>query len=287
MNQQSVAVRDDDLMSGAVTAARVKARVQLIQEVMRDVMKKDVHYGIVPGAKKPSLWKAGSETLLATFQLASSPRVEDLSTPDAVRYRVFCDIVSASGVVVGTGVGECSSDEEKYAWREGIGKEWDLTPEDRRREKWKKGNGGAYSVKQVRSNPADQANTVLKMAKKRAQIDGTLTATGASDIFEQDLEDLPEETLAEREAKAPPRQPQPKGPASTAAPAAGDKVTPGMLATLRRELERAAGDDDDLLNALKAGVCKELSVEQLEDLPAARINDAINWAKAKVADAQK
>jgi hypothetical protein len=40
-------------------------------------------------------------------------------------------------------------------------------------------------------DPADQYNTVLKMAKKRAQVDATLTAVGASDLLTQDLEDLP------------------------------------------------------------------------------------------------
>jgi hypothetical protein len=34
---------------------------------------------------------------------------------------------------------------------------------------------------------ADVYNTVLKMAKKRAHIDATLTATGAADMFTQDL----------------------------------------------------------------------------------------------------
>ena len=33
-------------------------------------------------------------------------------------------------------------------------------------------------------------NTVLKMAKKRALVDAVLTATAASDIFTQDLEDI-------------------------------------------------------------------------------------------------
>jgi len=39
-------------------------------------------------------------------------------------------------------------------------------------------------------NPADFYNTALKMAKKRAHIDATLTATAASDIFTQDIEDM-------------------------------------------------------------------------------------------------
>ncbi len=43
-----------------------------------------------------------------------------------------------------------------------------------------------------KENPdiADTYNTVLKMAKKRAFVDASLTATAASDIFTQDVEDM-------------------------------------------------------------------------------------------------
>ena len=37
---------------------------------------------------------------------------------------------------------------------------------------------------------ADVYNVVLKQAKKRALVDAVLTATAASDLFTQDLEDL-------------------------------------------------------------------------------------------------
>ncbi len=39
---------------------------------------------------------------------------------------------------------------------------------------------------------ADQYNTVLKMANKRSLIAAVLNVTGASDIFTQDIEDMPE-----------------------------------------------------------------------------------------------
>ena len=38
---------------------------------------------------------------------------------------------------------------------------------------------------------ADQVNTILKMAEKRALIAATLIAVNASDYFTQDIEDLP------------------------------------------------------------------------------------------------
>lgn len=186
-----------------LTPANVREHVNLIQEVMRSVMIKDTHFGVIPGCKQPSLYKAGSEVLLTTFRIAVSVQVEDLSTPDCIRYRVrTIGTHQSSGIVVGEGIGECSSDEEKYKWRQTyVKKEYEGTPESRRRMKYAEYQGKASEKMQVRTEPADVANTVLKMAKKRAQIDMTLTALAASDIFTQDIEDLPEE-LRPNEAPA-------------------------------------------------------------------------------------
>ena len=174
-----------------LTAVNVREHVNLIQEVMKGIMKDGTHFGVIPGCKLPSLYKAGSEVLLTTFRIAVSVQVEDLSTPDCIRYRVrTIGTHQQTGIVVGEGIGECSSDEEKYKWRKCFNaKEFDATPESRRRIKFTKWG----EDKQIRTEPADVANTVLKMAKKRAQIDLTLTATAASDIFTQDVEDIPEE----------------------------------------------------------------------------------------------
>lgn len=179
-----------------LTKQDVIAQKRLIREVMEAVMKEGTHYGTIPGCKQPSLYKAGSEAILSTFRIAVDPSIEELSTSDCVRYRITLRGVLPSGEIIGAGVGECSTDEEKYRWRSSVNdKEFDATPEDRRRIKYSRPNNYNQSgeTKQVRTVPADLANTVLKMAKKRAQIDLTLTATGASDVFVQDLEDLPEE----------------------------------------------------------------------------------------------
>ena len=66
--------------------------------------------------------------------------------------------------------------------------EWEATPEDRRRQKWTRDGS---TIAQVRTSPADQANTVLLMAVKRGLVAMTRIVTACSDIFEQDLEDLP------------------------------------------------------------------------------------------------
>lgn len=184
-----------------LTAKEIKAQVNLIQSVMEAVMKDGTHYGKVPGCgDKPTLLKPGAEKIMATFMLSADPTIEDLSFGDIVRYRITVKLLSRSGNFVGAGIGECSSEEEKYHWRKVIcNEEFDATPEDRRREKWSKGYQGQpnYQIKQIMMNKADVANTVLKMAKKRALVDAVLTATAASDIFAQDLEDLPPEILPE------------------------------------------------------------------------------------------
>jgi len=187
----------------AIPTAVIKARINAIQHLMQDVLKKDVDYGQIPGMSKdtpPSLFKPGSEQILAMFQMAVEPIVEDLSSDDCYRFRVQVRITNAvTRQFLGAGIGECSSNETKYKWRKTwIQEEFDTTPEDRRRIKFSryKSNGGAWVDKkemQVRQEPADLANTILKMAKKRAQIDATLTVTGASSMFSQDLEDMPEE----------------------------------------------------------------------------------------------
>lgn len=188
----------------------IKERITAIQKLLSDVLKPGTKendfsgdYGIVPGTKKPSLWKSGSEQILAMFQIAVEPVVEDLSSDDCYRFRVTTRLTnSRTGEFLGAGVGEASTDETKYKWRRTYSKpEYESTDPDRRRIKFGQYKSGSNWVDteemQVRQEAADLANTVLKMAKKRSQIDATLTVTGASSMFEQDLEDLPEETQRE------------------------------------------------------------------------------------------
>ena len=184
-----------------LTAVAIRSQVNLVQEVMKSVMKDGTHFGVIPGTPKPSLWKPGAEVLAATFRIAVSYKVEELKAADAVRYRVTAiGTHQTTGFVLGEGMGECSSMEEKYKWRKAYDEEFNATQEDRRRIKY-----GKYSTKQVRTESADLANTILKMACKRAQVAMTLNVTAASDIFTQDIEDLPEELR-------PQEQPIDKGP---------------------------------------------------------------------------
>jgi len=195
--KQAVAKTNIRPMSRAV--AEVRENINVVQEAMQATMKKDTHYGVIPGCGKPSLYKAGAEILIALFKLTFTPKAENLSADGEIRYLVTMELSTREGMLIGSGIGECSSGEEKYSWRAAIcDKEYEVTPETMRRIKFKKGyNSGEHKeIQQVRVPPADMANTILKMAKKRALIDAVLTATGASDIFTQDIQDLPDGYIA-------------------------------------------------------------------------------------------
>jgi len=212
----------------ALTSQQLVARDRIIRETMELVMQNGLHYGKIPGCgDKPALLKPGAEKLAATFGIAIEPIPSDLSGHDEVRYRVETRATSmASGAYLGSGTGECSSSEEKYHWKKSASpKEFDATPEDRKRIKY----GSSYDTKQVRTNPADVANTILKMATKRSKVDLILTVLGCSDMFEQDIDDDDVAALAkeQRTEAEPLKQPQAKAktePAKTTAAMPSDAV---------------------------------------------------------------
>lgn len=199
------------LVAGEVhrfSLAEIRDRVNLVQEVMRGIMKLNTHYGTIPGTPKPTLYKPGAEVLCVTFRIAQEYQIIDLSDELTARFRVTCvGRHQVSGIVLGEGVGECSSGEEKYKWRGAVcTAEFEQTPEKMRRLKFYK-NGDKKT--QVRTEAADLSNTVLKMACKRAMIAMTLNVTAASDIFTQDIEDLPEELRPAQQEVSQPAEEKP------------------------------------------------------------------------------
>lgn len=84
-------------------------------------MKPDTHYSVIPGTKKPTLYKAGSEVLLTTFHIGLRLDVEGLSDNDSIRYRAKAvGFHQPTGQIMGEGLGECSTNKEKYKWRTAV-----------------------------------------------------------------------------------------------------------------------------------------------------------------------
>src|SRR3990167_2020016 len=205
---------------GAMSIVDIKAQVNLIQHVMREVMQKDQHYGVIPGTgTKPTLLKAGAEKLCLTFRL--DPQYESTERYDGAHLTVKskCTLFHIpSSQRFGSGEGSCSTRESKYAYRTGSRKCPNCGAEAIIKGKDFKGDGlptgwicfgkkGGCGVKFLdgdkaiegqtigripNEDVADQYNTVLKMANKRSLVAAVLNATAASDIFTQDIEDMPQ-----------------------------------------------------------------------------------------------
>ena len=234
-----------------LSPADLRDQVNHIQKIMQAVMKNGHHYGTIPGTPKPSLFKPGAEKLLSTFRLSCSHAVEDLSDGDHYRFRVVATISTADGVFVCDGIGEASTQEDKYGWRAAVcDDEYLNTDEARKRLKYKKKRGGgSYVVEQVRTNAADLSNTVLKMAAKRAMVAAVLIATAASDIFAQDVEDLPE-GLDRHDERPPIEQPRERTPEPSepppAAPWPEDTEPPKRSEAKKEEPNEAPSGNTDV-----------------------------------------
>lgn len=155
-NIQSISVVPDF----AITLGEARQRIEMLQNFVKEMMIPDIDYGIIPGCKKPSLYKSGAEKLCDIFGLSKhieiTNRLEDWESK-IFHFEVKAVLINKrTGHIEAEGIGCCNNKEKKYSSQD------------------------AYNV----------INTILKMAKKRALIDAVLSATRSSGIFTQDVEDF-------------------------------------------------------------------------------------------------
>ena len=235
----------------ALTPDDVMAQVYLIQNIMERAMKKDEHYGVIPGTgNKPTLLKAGAEKLNLTFRMAPDPQVEVIDLGKGHReYRVKVVMTSiTSGKILGAGVGSAATMETKWRFRTGPGEStgkpvpkeyWDLRSSDPKKAQEIIGGKGFITKKDEgvwtifrqgekveHDNPADYYNTCLKMGKKRALVDAVLTCTAASDIFTQDIEELVDNGVIHVPAPPAPSKTPVSTPATASQDAPGGTISP-------------------------------------------------------------
>lgn len=133
----------------------------MFQEYVKEQLKDTVHYYKFEKYPKPSLSKAGAEKILSLYNCyAETVEIKEKELKNNhYAFDITIKIISRkTGNIVGYGNGSCNSSEKKYL----------------------------YSS----SNPQELRNTILKMAEKRAVIDGTLYLGNISEFFTQDLEDI-------------------------------------------------------------------------------------------------
>jgi hypothetical protein len=228
----------------------------LLQAYVREHMKEGTDYGVIPGTQKPTLLKPGAEKLTDLFRCTPTfdllEKVEDWEA-GLFHYTFRVRITSRdAGTVLAEGFGSANSREGRYRWRDArrkcpnCGKETIIKGKAEYGGGWvcfaKKGGCGAkwddgaaeiegQEIGKVENDDIfTLVNTILKMAKKRALVDGAIALARCSDIFTQDVEDFAEESAepahhhersqARREPQRPARtaQQQPKPSAQKAPP---------------------------------------------------------------------
>jgi hypothetical protein len=200
----------------AARLAAITKGQERILAMQKSLLVEGVDYANIPDVKTPALGKPGAEKLCLAYGLVV--RVEtDLVIGDGVTAPAITWDATAhfyltdfDGPEVGIGHGTCNSFERKYryrndslkcpecgkalrhskaprtgwyCWREKGGCGWQTANDDEPVVK-------SQNVGQVDNpDPFDLSNTIMKIAEKRAHVDGTLRVTASSGIFTQDLEE--------------------------------------------------------------------------------------------------
>ena len=238
-NLPAVRASEAVVARGELSVNEIIQQKDKIKQVMDAVMTRDVHYGIIPGVKNPSLFKPGAEAINVALRLAPHYDSEKIWHEDGhLTVVAKCTLKHIpTDLTIATGEGLCTTKENRYAYRQGQrlcpvceqpairrskypprsgdydGADADSPPG------WycfaKTGGCGAnFAHDDARiteqtegrvANPdiADLYNTVLKMADKRALIAAVLNGTAASDVFTQDVEDMPKEPRGQGELGNP------------------------------------------------------------------------------------
>lgn len=237
----------------AMTIEELRKNLQFIRDVMKQEMKEGQDYGTIPGAgPKPTLLQPGAQKLLMTFNLTERVKKETLREyPNFHREYEFTITVVAANGKEWDGVGTCSTLESKYRYRKAERrcpkcKKPTIIAEKpefvKGREPgfvcWKKKGGCgelfhaqhpdiiSQPTEDVENpDPADQWNTVRKMAFKRALVAAAINATNTSELWTQDVEDMNLDGGAPKRPQAAQDKPPPQSATSTR-PAAQSATAP-------------------------------------------------------------
>lgn len=173
-------------------------KVRQLQKTLQGILTEKHDYGKIPGCgDKPTLLKPGAEKILMALGITSTydlvEHTEDFKDKGFFAYTVKCILYKGDSKIT-EGLGHANSKEKKWAV------EWvneknipEGSDKDLMQKKKLTGVYGDYFVYQVDADANSKANTILKMAKKRSQIDAVLTVASLSEIFTQDFDDLDNE----------------------------------------------------------------------------------------------
>lgn len=222
-------VPTSNFISPVADLQQARERYQAVKDFIGSILVEGTDYGTVPGAsEKKVLLKAGAEKMVTFFGFTTrfilADKVEDWTGAEHggepfFYYRFQCQLWRGD-VLIAEGEGSCNSWEKKFRYRKAervcpvcgakaiirgkaeFGGGW-LCWEKRGGCKAKFPIGDpdieGQEVGEVKNtDPAEQVNTFLKMAQKRALVAPVLIATNTSDYFTQDLDDFIDGEVSEK-----------------------------------------------------------------------------------------
>jgi hypothetical protein len=147
--------------------ANIEAQKEIfkkLQEYVESSLVAKMDYYSISKTAKPSLGKSGAEKINFIFNLVPKYVILTKTSNDSeIAYELRCDLYNKNtGKFMGSGVGYCSSKEDKI-----------------------QKSMGSQKIENVES----VGNNIFKIAAKRSYVAATLSSTMASFIFTQDLED--------------------------------------------------------------------------------------------------
>ncbi len=174
-------------------------KIRTLQSTLKNILTENHDYGKIPGCgEKPTLLKPGAEKILmamgitATYELLE--HTENFDKLGFFAYTVKC-ILNKNGIKITEGLGHANSKEKKWAYEYVYEKD---LPEGAdksllKKKEFNSKTSGTFYKYEVEADACSKANTILKMAKKRAQIDAVLSVASLSEIFTQDFDDIPQD----------------------------------------------------------------------------------------------
>ncbi len=194
--------------------ATVKHNIQLCEQLVKEVLEKDIDWGTIPGVQQPFLWDSGAAKIMAAFNCYADYKVIDatIRTPH-IRYTVTSQLINRqSQQIIATGIGAASTKEVKHRYR------WVEDPEKNgiSRKGLKQRKDGKYRI----PNPdtEDLLNTIAKMAAKRADVDAAQSLPGVAATLRRLFSGLPA-----RRGERPPPQEKQTAPGETPSPVKGEE----------------------------------------------------------------
>lgn len=167
--------------------------LKMAEKLVTEALEEEVDYGQIPGVSGKGLWDPGASKIMNAFECY--PRHKILyheETDTLITWAIEAEIIHrGSQLIIGSGVGACSTREPKYKYR-WVSKEEAqrlgyTDPEidqmkTKKRKFYQDGKPVADVIEYRVENPeyGEQVNTIMQMAAKRAETDGSKTLPGVS-----------------------------------------------------------------------------------------------------------